>query len=49
MFTDINDKLCQNKEDNMFEHEILDNYAVQTLNANMNKSIPIELLLTKNT
>ncbi len=31
MFIDLNDKLCQDKEDNMLEQEILDNYATQIL------------------
>ncbi len=26
MFIDYNDMLCQNKEEDMFEEEILDNY-----------------------
>ncbi len=28
MFIDLNDKQCQDKEDKMFEHKILDNYTI---------------------
>ncbi len=28
-FIDLNNKLCQDQEDNMFEQEVLDNYAAQ--------------------
>ncbi len=30
---DLNDELCLNKEDNMFDQEILDNHATQILDA----------------
>ncbi len=33
LFIDLNKKLCQDEGDNMFEQEILDNYATQILDA----------------
>ncbi len=32
MFIELNKKLCQDKEDNMFEQDICDNYATHILN-----------------
>ncbi len=33
MLIDLNDELCLKKEDDMFEQEILDNYAARILDA----------------
>ncbi len=33
MFIDLNSQLCQHKQDNMFEWEIIDNYAAHILDA----------------
>ncbi len=45
MFIDLNDKLCQSNEDDMFEQDILNNYSNWILDAkydhiNVNKVSP---------
>ncbi len=48
VFIDLNDKLCQDKGDDMFEQVILDNYATKHLMQKTNKSRPTEFIPTKN-
>ncbi len=48
MFIDLSDQLCQDKENDMFDWEILNNYATRILDTNTNKLTLTELLPTKN-
>ncbi len=48
MFVELNDQSCQDKEDEMFEPEILDNYAAQILDAKYEQVDTKKLPSTRN-